>query len=156
MVYLVVVLVLALVIGPVVWLRPSPAQARQAQLRLRARGLGLEVRIAELPQTRRARVRREDAQQGAAYHLATYGAAALPALSHRSVRDGDAWEESGDELPAALRGVLERVRRQLPADVVAVELGAHGPAVFWRERGGEAALAQIAAQLEALRGAMRS
>jgi hypothetical protein len=157
MVYLIVVLVLAMVIGPVVWMRPSPGQARQAQMRAKARAMGLEIRVTELPQTHRAKVRREDTQQGVIYRLPVYGENVLMAVSHRSMRDTDnaTWEESGDVLPSALHDFLEQVKTLLPIDVVAVELGPNGPGIFWRERGGEEALTQIAAQLSALRDAMK-
>jgi hypothetical protein len=138
-------------------MRPSPAQARQAQLRMKARAQGLEIRVTELPQTHRAAVRLEDTQQGVVYRLPVYGENTLMALSHRSVRDVDnaGWEESGDVLPAALIALLDQVKAQLPSDVVAIEVGANGPGIFWRERGGDAALMQISAQLTVLRDAMR-
>ncbi|MET0378493.1 MAG: hypothetical protein ABW049_05805 [Spongiibacteraceae bacterium] len=158
MVYVIVILVLAMVVGPVLWMRPSAGQARQAQLRMRARELGLDIRIAELPQTHRARVRREDTFQGVVYRLPVFDPRTVVALSHRVVRDAAeaAWEVEGDPLPARLQASFERVCALLPADVVAVELGPQGPAVYWRERGGDEAVAAIAAQLRELRGAMAS
>ncbi len=156
MVYIIIILVMAMVIGPVLWMRPTEGQARQAQLRTQARGLGLDIRITELPQTHRAKVRREDTRQGVAYRLPVFDPRTVVALSQRRVRDaaGAAWEVEGDKLPPSLQASVDQVCELLPADVVAVELGPQGPTVYWRERGGDEAVALIAAQLKELRGAM--
>src|SRR5690606_26891538 len=108
-----------LVLGPVFWLRPSPMQARQARMRAAARGLGLEVRLTELPQTRRARVRQEEMRQGAAYRLPVPDPRAVLPISHRVVREpGGEWEHEGDALPPALAEHLALICEQLPADAV--------------------------------------
>jgi hypothetical protein len=156
MVYLLLVLAVALVIGPVMWLRPSQGQQRLARMRLRARQLGIDIRITELPRTRRAEVRREDVEQGALYRLYVHDPRTLRPLNYRCVRvQGGVWESSGDELPPALRDVVIAAQTQLPADAVAIELGAQGAGVFWRERGDESAVATVADQLQGLLAAMK-
>jgi len=155
MAYLMILLAVALVIGPVLWMKPSRGQARQARIRLKARELGLDVRLTELPQTHRAAVRREDVRQGVVYRSMVYDPRKVLALSHRLIRDADKWEAEGDALPASLQRVLDQAREQLPASVVAIELGPQGPGVYWREVGDEGEVEQIAVQLQALLGAMR-
>lgn len=156
MAYLVVLLAIALVLGPVFWLRPSPAQKRQARVRMAARAQGLDVRLTDLPQTHRAAVRREDVRQGVVYRLPVFDPRTVISLKHRCVREPGAveWEDEGDELPAALRDRLAQMLAQMPDDAVAVEIGPQGPAVFWGERGGEEMVRHLAAQLKALREAM--
>lgn len=156
MVYLVVLLAMALVLGPVFWLRPSPAQKRQARVRMAARAHGLDVRLTDLPQTHRAAVRREDVNQGVVYRLPVFDPRAVISLKHRCVREpgATAWEDEGDVLPAALQERLAQMLTQMPDDAVAVELGPQGPAVFWSERGSEEMVVHLAAQLKALRAAM--
>src|SRR5690554_4998599 len=135
--YVVMGLVAAMVIAPVLWIMPSPRQRRQEHMRARARALGIDVRVGELPQTRRARVRRESPRHGAAYRLT--GAGARSGRRATLVcRDGPAapWQlESGDEPPPALAGPLARFSARAPADVVALELDAAAPTAFWREVG---------------------
>lgn len=130
-----------LVFGSVMWLKPSPAQQRQTRMRLLARELGLDVRLTNIPQTRRARVREERPEQGIVYRLLQFGD-----NKNRLRRDylwcrdsADAgWEiEAADGLVPALRAQLEAVFSELPADARAVELTPNGPGVYWLERGGE-------------------
>ena len=47
--WLVIILILALVIGPVAYLLPSKKDKRLAALRLRARQLGLHITLSRLP-----------------------------------------------------------------------------------------------------------
>ena len=155
MAYLLILLAVALVIGPVLWMKPSRGQARQARIRLKARALGLDVRLTELPQTHRAAVRREDVRQGVVYRRVVYDPRTVLELNHRLIRDADTWEAAGEPLPAALQRVLDQVREQLPADVVAIELGPQGPGIYWREMGDEREVEQIAEQLKVLLQAMR-
>lgn len=154
MAYLVIFLAVALVIGPVLWMKPTRSQARQAQIRQLATQGGLDVRITELPQTHRAQVRRDAALQGVVYRLPVRDPRTVVGLQHRVVRDAEMWEAEGDQLPRPLGEVLANICVDVPADVVAIEIGPQGPGVFWRERGDAAAVAQIIAQLQKLRDAM--
>lgn len=156
--YLIGALVIALVVGPVLWLRPSQGDKRRTGLRLLARRLGLQVRLCNLPQTRRARVRREDTEQGVVYQLPVPDPGKLRPIDYLLVRDAaGSWEnENSEALPPALQAALERAIAALPADAVALELVPQGPAVYWRERGGEATVEALAAQLRALREVMQT
>jgi hypothetical protein len=155
--YVVVGLVAAMVVAPVLWIMPTPRQRRQERMRARARALGIDVRIGELPQTRRARVRRESPRQGAAYRLAGNGAR-TGLRSTLVCRDNPSspWQlESGDEAPAELLAPLAAFTGAAPADVAALELNPLAPTAFWRESGDEENVERLAAALAALRDALQ-
>lgn len=154
MAYVIIFLTLALVIGPVLWMKPTQSQARQAKIRQLAKQSGLDVRITELPQAHRALVRRDASSQGVVYRLPVRDPRAVVEVQHRMVRDTDTWEASGDSLPRLLDEALAQVCIEAPADVVAIEIGPQGPGVFWREKGDVETVAQIVALLNKLRDAM--
>lgn len=140
-------------LGSVMWLKPSPTQRRQEEFRALARQLGLDVRLAPLPQTRRARVRQESPDPGVVYRLLRFDIKAPLARDYVLVRESaDApWEPQTDEaLPAVLQQALDGVLAGLPRDSVAVELTAHGPGVYWRERGDVQTVRDLAGALEQL------
>ncbi len=146
-----------MVIGSVLWLKPSAAQQRQAQLRLLARQLGLDVRLSALPQTRRARVRGEIASQGVVYRLLRFGDRREKPLEYLVCRVSaeSEWEsESETLLPPLVRTELDRVLQQLPRDAVAFEITQGGCGVYWRERGGEETLRELKRLLEAMQRAI--
>ena len=151
---IVLVLVLA---GSVLWLKPSAAQQRQTQLRLRARRLGLDVRLCSLPQTRRARVREERPEQGVVYRLLRFGDRKQLALAYTVCR-ADAqseWEsESAVALPQTVRERLELILPQLPADAVAFEITPQGCGVYWRERGDADVVEKLKRLLETMQEAL--
>lgn len=155
--YVVVGLVAAMVVAPVLWIMPTPRQRRQEHMRARARALGIDVRIGELPQTRRARVRKESPRQGAAYRLANIGS--RTALRSALVcRDNAAspWQlESGDEPSASLQAPLAAFTAAAPADVLALELNPAAPTAFWRESGDVESVERLFAALVVLRDALQ-
>lgn len=141
--YIFILVVIALIVGPVAWLRPSPADRRRERLRSRARHLGLQVNLCELPQTHRQQVRRERPEMGASYSLRD-PERVLP--SGRWLRDeGGEWQLP-DGLPplASDRDWLATLNSALPASVVALERGGVVISVFWREHGNETAVEAIA------------
>lgn len=150
---LIAVLVALALLGSVMWLKPSPAQRRQEEFRALARQLGMDVRLAPLPQTRRARVRLESPDPGVVYRLLRFDIKAPLVRDYVLVRENaDApWEPQTDEvLPAALQQVLDGVLPGLPRQSVAVELTAHGPGVYWRERGDAQTVRDLGLSLEQL------
>lgn len=153
MAWVIAMLALALVVSPVVWMMPSPAQRRQARLRQRAMQLGLQVRVGELPQTHRQRVRREPARAGVSYRLPVHDQRELFAGEYRLCREraGGAWvAEPERTLAPVLREALDAAMAAVPADVAAIELTPQGPALYWTERGDEPEVELLAAQLQAL------
>ena len=67
MIWWILLIAFALIIAPVMWILPSPAQRRQADMREVARKLGLQVRVGQRPASHRQRVRKEDTGQGVCY-----------------------------------------------------------------------------------------
>src|SRR5690625_7234652 len=67
--WLIGLLVLAMMLGPLAWLRPTALEQHQERLRRRARARGLQVKAGELPQSRRQRVRQRPPRPGAEYRL---------------------------------------------------------------------------------------
>ena len=157
MIYIAIALACLLVIGPVMWMRPSPAQKRQTRLRLRARALGLEVRLTPMPQARRPRVRQEAPLQGVVYRLPVFDRRAVVAVEHRIVREQAAapWETDSEQpLPTALQIALDKVAGAVPQDVAAIEIMPQGPAVYWLEKGDEETVVELFNHLQSLRAAM--
>ena len=155
--YVIAVVVILMIVGSVMWLKPSPAQQRQARLRTLARELGIDVRLCSLPQCRRARVREERPEQGVVYRLPIFDPAAASVPHYLLCREEATapWSVEIDAvLPPALQALVDRVCTGLPADVVALELGPAGPAAYWRERGDEDVLRRLYRALEDLRGAV--
>lgn len=147
------IIVVLMLIGSVLWLKPSPSQQRQTKLRLLARQLGLDVRLTALPQVRRARVRGETPQQGVVYRLLKFGEHNPDALEYLICRANaeSEWETESDvTLPAPIRTELDRVLAQLPSDAVAFEITPVGCGVYWRERGDEDTLRLLKQLLESM------
>lgn len=147
------IIVVLMLIGSVLWLKPSASQQRQTQLRLLARQLGLDVRLSAVPQVRRARVRGELPQQGVVYRLLKFGEHREKPIEYLLCR-ADAqspWEsESALKLSPAVQAELDRVLLQLPSDALAFEITPIGCGVYWRERGGEDAVRLLKQLLESM------
>ncbi|MFT5575592.1 MAG: hypothetical protein ACI89D_001110 [Bermanella sp.] len=152
MTWLIVFVAVALISAPVMWMMPSSAQKRQVILRERARELGLMVSIVDLPQTHRAKVRKEDRQQGVSYTLR---------IARQKKAQRARWfvwrEEPADEPvardtpPPNILEYLQSLREQMSPDMVGVESSEIGYSVFWRERGDSATVDAIAALLNRVR-----
>ncbi|MBB3046493.1 hypothetical protein FHR99_000729 [Litorivivens lipolytica] len=152
MTWLIAFFVVAFVVAPVIWVMPTPAQRRQARIRQHAHTLGLSINIVELPQSRRAQVRKEGAQLGVRY--------CLPIKREKNVYRPQwlLWRvppEGEDDVPPhcpkAVSAQADALRARMAEDVVALESGPEGYAVFWRERGEEEAVDRVAALLEDVR-----
>ena len=153
------IIVALMVIGSVLWLKPSASQQRQTRLRLLARQLGLDVRLSALPQVRRARVRGELPQQGVVYRLLRFGENKTNPIEYLTCRANteSEWESESDVmLPASIRAALDNVLAQLPNDAVAFEITPAGCGVYWRERGDENTLRLLKQLLEAMQQAVAS
>jgi hypothetical protein len=155
--YIVAIVVILMIVGSILWLKPSPAMQRQARLRTLARDLGIDVRLCSLPQSRRARVREERPEQGVVYRLPIFdpGAAAVPHYLLCRENAEAPWSSEADApLAPPLQSLVDRVCAGLPFDAVALELGPAGPAVYWRERGDDDVLRRLYKSLEDLREAL--
>jgi hypothetical protein len=140
----IIALLLAAVLSPLSWLRPSRRQNRQMSQRLAARGMGLGMQLAteswphwlakeppgSCPQYYRARTNGKQDQW--CYWQATTG------------QWLNQWREPCDD-----SRVLEQLAR-LPSDVYKVEAGKQILAVYWGEGAEPQALEKIVAVLDVL------
>lgn len=157
MTWLITVFGILAVLGSVLWLKPSPAQQRQVRLRALARQLGIDVRLAQLPQTRRERVRQQATDAGVVYRLLRFDLDVRLPRDYVLVRENadSQWEAQTEELlPGRLQQALDDVLPTLPRDIVAIEITAHGPGVYWRERGDEQTVRQLGLSMERLAQAL--
>ncbi|CAD5108838.1 hypothetical protein [Zestomonas carbonaria] len=140
----IVLLILAAVLSPLVWLRPSSRQNQQMGLRLAARRMGLAMHLArqEWPHW----LPRQPPSPCPQYYR-TRRAGRADAWTYWQLEAGqwvDRWREPcADE---ALRGQLAT----LPADVYKVEADKQVIAIYWGEQGDAEALQRIASVLDAL------
>lgn len=140
----IVVLLVAMALSPLVWLRPSRRQSGQMAQRLAARrlGLGMQLTQPEWP------------------HWLECSPPGSCAQYHRPRRRGrdDCWSywQSAPGLwlnqwrEPCNDPALQECLRELPADVYKVEAGAQMIALYWGERGGEVELSAIAGALAKL------
>jgi hypothetical protein len=147
--YFLIVLAIAMVIMPVFWVMPSPAQKRQTRLRAKAMTLGLLVKVCTLPQSHRAQVRQEEGQKGVAYQLRLAGKGWRKLkTAQRLIRlDGDT-EFHGDD--PRVEAALQQALIACPQSVKALELNPMEVVAYWQERGGEEQVLQIHQQLQSL------
>lgn len=148
MTWLIVFVVVAMVLAPVMWMMPSPAQKRQVIMRERARKLGLMVNIVDLPQSHRAKTRKEPVEKGVSYSLRIARQKGQRRPHWFIWRDEPEGEPAAAETPPrAIIEKLQSLRAQMPADMVGLESNDTGYSAYWRERGDSAAVDRIAALL---------
>ncbi|HWV16682.1 MAG TPA: hypothetical protein VN030_14725 [Cellvibrio sp.] len=151
---LVMIVVIALVVGPILMMRPSPAQRNKEQLRSLAAAKGISFSIKNLPQ------QAGELEAPAPIPVYFYPPASdsetdwllLRANYPHEIHFLQRWAWQGDV--RASQGEQQLLERQLPLlheSVMAVSAGSKGICVFWREKGGEPALEQIMSLLEALK-----
>ncbi|CAI8806560.1 DUF2509 family protein [Pseudomonas donghuensis] len=140
----VVVSILALILSPLAWLRPSRKQSGQMALRMEARRMGLAMQLAPQewphwlpkeppsPCAQYLRPRRQGRSDSWCYWQTTPGV----------------WLNQWRE-PCADTAHAEQLAR-LPESVYKVEAGPQMVALYWGERGETAVLQDIAAVLNAL------
>lgn len=155
--------VVAMVVGPVMLLQPSPQDRRQAQLRARARDLGLVVRLETLPvqatdlgAPERLPVYRLPAQPSGAGSQCQPWQLVRAVYSHETHFLGD-WRWQGQGRPE--NGVLETLERYLPSlpeSVLALGGDRRGWYLVWTEEGGVTLLERLAEQLQAIKQASQS
>lgn len=146
--YVIVAIVIALVLSPIFWVMPSPRQKRQMLLRQRAMALGLQVKVCDLPQNHRAKVRKERPEQGVVYRLPWRSPDANgESFNYLSLRN----EQLADTPPAAVKELMLTALEAMAEPVVALEFNGSGLAVYWRENGSVELVEQIVEHLKSLR-----
>ncbi|HEY7774848.1 MAG TPA: hypothetical protein VIC26_16815 [Marinagarivorans sp.] len=142
---IIVVLVIAMMVGPVMLMKPTRAQKHLALLRKQAQTLGLKVGASD--------VKGEGGQLCWFYWLPlnTDNGPAPVVLERQKYEHGlhiaKYWLVKG-RTPTEPQ-LWESFLAKLPDSVYAVELNDHALGVHWNERGGDAVLEQLANQLKA-------
>lgn len=135
---LVIVLVVALMLGPILWLKPSARDSRLASLRQRAAQNGLTVQMQPLPAA---------LGEGSAavyfahwqnpHRLQTGWRLELRSMCHEMYFAGK-WDWYREQpAPAAAWDTLRRLLQQLPGDATAVDCSDIGLGIQWREASGD-------------------
>ena len=149
-----IVVVLILVIGPVMMLRPDPIQKNKETLRMQARAKGIHFSMRNLPQ--------QNTEQEKPAPIPVYFFAPVkPQFSNdwlllRASYEHDihflgVWAWQNDiQATVAEQAILKQYLPQLPDSVKAVSAGSQGICVYWNEKGGEEVLQDIIALMEAL------
>lgn len=158
MAWVIIVLGALLVIAPVIWIMPTPQQRRHERLRAEARRAGLDVVASELPQTRRARARREATRRIMLYR-STWSPERIPwpcsAWWLRLPEGG--WEEGSEPVSGPVAEAVDQLLARLPASVLGVGIGPQGPGLYWTEREDDLArVHEFAAALASIRAVMES
>ncbi|MCR8921756.1 hypothetical protein NO559_03170 [Dasania sp. GY-MA-18] len=158
--YLIIVIIMAVVIGPIMWMMPSARQRQQMAVRQYALAQGFTIKVTDLPQSHRQRVRKEPVKQGVVYRLPLQQDRPLVmsqvyCLSRGIIDDvqepqSTDYEWQGQPLNEAETWFTEALQ-QCPRTAVAIEYSAAGVGCYWQERGGEAAVEQIKVALQQLR-----
>lgn len=140
----IVLSILALILSPLAWLRPSRRQSGRMALRLEARRIGLGMQLA--PQEWPHWLPVEPPSPCAQYHLPRSRTEPLCWVYWQTAPGVwvNQWREPCED--AALMTHL----RELPKDVFKVEADKQMIALYWAERGESEALQHIAGVLKAL------
>lgn len=140
----IVVSILAVVLSPLVWLRPSRQQSGRMALRMEARRMGLAMQL--MPQQWPHWLPKEPPSPCAQYHRP------------RRASQPDSWvyfQTAPGVWLNQWREPCEDARlmtqfQTLPADIYKVEAGKQLIALYWGEKGEEQVLQRITAVLKAL------
>ncbi|ACE86296.1 hypothetical protein [Cellvibrio japonicus] len=137
---LLLVIAIALVVGPMAMLRPNPEQRRREQLRLAARDLGLRFAMRHLP---RLKTDLEDSPAIPCYYLPP-PESCIPESNWILMRTSYAhegnfyqeWDWIGDGRPAsAVADWLKEQMTTVPVSFKAIASGMAGTSVYWTEKG---------------------
>ncbi|RYY75654.1 MAG: hypothetical protein EOO52_09755 [Gammaproteobacteria bacterium] len=151
------IVAVALVLGPVMMMRPNPAQKRKELMRLAARAEGVQYSVRNLP---RQADEAEKPDPIAVYFLPPTEAGSSQSwmlLRTRYQHDIHflgwwAWRD-GNRPTDAEENVLRGYLVNLPESVKAVSAGTEGIGVYWDETGGEPVLNEILQLLKSLKEA---
>ncbi|MBB5210576.1 hypothetical protein [Microbulbifer hydrolyticus] len=147
-----IIFAVVLVVGPVMWLKPSSRERKLADLRQRAAMSGLKVQMQSLPAS-------QGTGNAAVYfsqwrnprRLQTGWGLELQRMSHEMNFD-DVWDwRNGREAPESAKLPLKELLSMLPADATAVYANDSGLGVQWRERSGDNGLAAVQEALGSMR-----
>ena len=135
MIYLIILLGVLMVVAPLMAFKPTKLVKQQMAFRDKALALGLQVKVADLPQSHRAKVRQQPVEHGVVYRLPFRQSQSLAVIDPQIcviTDEGFEWSGTAQEY---IRQLFEQRWSQLPKDSVALELNATGVAVYWQEQG---------------------
>ncbi len=163
MTYLLIVLVMAIIVSPMLWLRQTPRQKLITAMRQTAAREGFHIRLVNPPDAREG----EGHLEYVSYTLPWRGKAPQEPLPRMEkwllvfeTRRGDPspwanWQWLGREANPVLNDAIGEVIGCLPPSVKGLEASAAGLSIYWQERGEESDVAVMGAQLIALMNVIR-
>ncbi len=152
------VVVVSLIVGPVMMLKPRPAQLRRERLRLQARHLGLGFALRVPPALK---TDLEPLAPMPCYFLGPQNSAGdnpswvlrRTSYSHEA-NFWQEWDWVGESRPSQAQQVLLKgLLAQVPAGALALSSGPGGVSIYWDEREGESSLEPISLLLTQLQAA---
>jgi hypothetical protein len=153
-VFIIIGIAVALVVGPAMMMRPSPAQKNKARLRAIALAKNIRVTVRNLPQQP---AESEKPSPVPVYFIAPTDHQLdndwflLRASYTHEIHFLDFWVWQGDlRANEAEQTILRKYLPVLPESVRGVSVGSKGICVYWHEQGGDPALLQIIELLEVL------
>lgn len=159
--FVILILVISLILGPIAMLRPNPAQKRKEALRQYAADKGLRFTLRKLP---KLKTDMEEPDVSPVYYLApTPQMQALPTwilVRTHYEHEGNfyrEWDWHGEHRPTGL--VNEKLRiylPELPGSVAAIAQGDAGTSALWNERGSKDVVDLLARMLNDLQTAANS
>lgn len=163
MTYLLIVLVMAIIVSPMLWLRQTPRQKLISAMRQAAAREGFHIRLVNPPDAREG----EGHLEYVSYTLPWRGKTPQEPLPRMEkwllvyeTRRGDpspwtGWQWLGREANPAINDVIGNVIGKLPTGVKGLEASAAGLSIYWQERGEVADIAIMGEQLSTLMNVIR-
>ena len=155
---LIIIVTMALILGPAAMLIPKPEQRRREQLRLKAHGMGLRFTLRKLPHLK---TDIELPHTMACYYLPPleqkFSTQEWILIRTAYAHEGNfyrEWDWVGDYRPSpAILVLLQQQIPSLPDSIKALGCGPAGISVFWSELEGEALLERLLSLLKGIQAA---
>lgn len=154
--WFIITLVVASLIGSVMWVMPSPRQRYQAALRLKARQFGIQVQLVRVTLPRAQGEMEPEVRTIPAYRVARtnldrkerdgwccWEVLRVDTLDNRGLLEHWSWKTGQGMLSPAALELINALLEQLPDDVLGVESTPLSLTLYWDERGDESRLAQL-------------
>lgn len=156
--FVILILAISLVLGPIAMLRPNPAQKRKEALRQYATKLGLRFTLRKLP---KLKTDMEDPGMSPVYYLTpTAAMQVLPTwilVRTQYEHEGNfyrEWDWHNEIRPnQTVRAKLMDYLPKLPGSIAVITQGEAGTSLFWGEKGDKDILDLIASALNDLQAA---
>jgi hypothetical protein len=161
--WFIIILVMASLLGSVMWVMPSPRQRHQGRLRLKARQMGIHVQLVRVSFPRASGELEGEDRTLAAYRFARtnleqkersgwrcWEVLRVETWNNKGLPDHWSWGKKVAVLEPAECEQLSAVLQQLPQGVLGVESTPLSLTVYWDERGDEVMLEQLAALIQPL------